>query len=99
MSFEIGKCYKDKNNNVYKLLTIENNFGIFKLNLITKRLKIIKYCGIDVALEYGNVLLKSESIKPVFDSSIDIRKRTINTKIIKLNNNNERYIDVFKCHR
>ena len=96
MSFELGHVYKDDIGNTYTLLSRQHDFGIFKFNMVEKRLKIINYCGIEAAIQFGKVVVKSDKIKPKFDEELDIPKVT---KILKINNNNQRYIDVFKNHK
>ena len=96
MSFEVGHSYKDKAGNNYILLSKDKEFGIFKFNNVEKRFRIIKYCGIEAVIQYGTVILKSEKIAPQIDEEFDIPKVK---KIIKINNNNQRYIDVFKKHK
>lgn len=95
MAFIIGNTYKDKNNNKYTLLKIQNDIGIFKFNCAEKKLKIINYCGVEATTQYGQILFVSDCIKPKYDAEIDMIKET---KKYKLNNNNERYINVFKQH-
>lgn len=96
MSFEIGHSYKGTNGLTYTLVSLDNGFGIFKLNNVNKRLKITNFGGVDVVIQYGEILFKSDKIKPVFDAEFDTPKEVI---ILKLNNKGERYINVFKAHK
>lgn len=96
MSFEIGHSYKGTNGLTYTLLSLDKDFGIFKFNNITKRLRIMNYGGIEAAVQYGEILFKSDKIKVVFDAEFDTPKEVV---ILKLNNKGERYINVFKAHK
>lgn len=95
MNFEIGHLYKDSQGNKYILLSRERDVGVFNFNKTTKRYRIIKYCGIEAAISFGKVLFKSANITPQDDPEIDKPKQPA---VYKLNNNNERYLDVLKSH-
>lgn len=97
MSFEVGYTYNDKQGNTYKCLSVNNNIGIFKYNNVIKKLKIINYCGVDAAIQYGEVLFKSAKVVPQFDAEFDLPPKPKTDLII--NKHNEGYINVFKSHK
>lgn len=92
MKFEVGHIYKDKANNSYELLSRDKDFGIFKFNRIQKKFRIVKYCGIEAIIQYGEPIIKAGTIQYVFDPELDEPKEPIELKL----NTTERYIDVFK---
>lgn len=95
MKFEIGHLYKDAAGNNYIMLSRDHDIGVFNFNRCVKRYKIIKYCGVEAAISFGKVLFKSANIIPQEDPEIDKPKQPV---VYKLNNNNERYLDVLKSH-
>lgn len=95
MNFEVGHLYKDSDGNRYIMLSRNKDIGIFNLNRAIKKFRIIKYCGIEAAISFGKVILKSANIEPKEDAEIDMPKKPA---IYKLNMNNERYINVLKSH-
>lgn len=95
MIFEVGKFYNDDKGNIYKMLSRDNNFGVFRFNSSEHRYRIVKYCGVEALIQFGNIILKSSPIQYKFDPEFDLPKQPV---IYKLNKNNERYIDVFKSH-
>lgn len=92
MTFKIGHIYKDSANNTYQFLRRDGDFGIFKFNLVERRYKIIKYCGVESIIQFGKVIVKCADIKPTNDPEFDTPKEP---KIIKLNST-QRYINVFE---
>lgn len=95
MNFEVGQVFKDKQGNTYTLLSRDKEFGIFKFNAIPKKFKIIQYCGAEAVVQYGEILFQTEKKLP-YDEEFDAPKVA---KVVKINNNNQRYIDVFKRHK
>ena len=95
MNFEIGQVFKDKRGNTYTLLSRDKEFGIFKFNAVPRKFKIIQYCGAEAVVQYGEILFQTEKKLP-YDEEFDAPKVT---KAVKINNNNQRYIDVFKRHK
>jgi len=95
MNFEVGQVFKDKQGNTYTLLSRDKEFGIFKFNAIPKKFKIIQYCGAEAVVQYGEILFQTEKKLP-YDEEFDAPKVA---KVVKINNNNQRYIDVFKKHK
>ena len=95
MNFEVGQVFKDKQGNTYTLLSRNKEFGIFKINAVQKKLKIIQYCGAEAVVQYGEILFQTAKKLP-YDEEFDAPKVI---KVAKINNNNQRYIDVFKRHK
>ena len=95
MNFEVGQVFKDKRGNTYTLLSRDKDFGIFKFNVVPKKFRIIQYCGAEAVVQYGEILFQTEKKLP-YDEEFDAPKVT---KVVKINNNNQRYIDVFKSHK
>lgn len=95
MIFEVGKSYSDGKGNIFKMLSREKDFGTFRFNSSEHRYRIVKYCGVEALIQFGNIILKSSPITYQFDPEFDLPKQPV---IYKLNNNNERYIDVLKSH-
>lgn len=95
MNFEVGQVFKDKRGNTYTLLSRGKDFGIFKFNSVPRRFKIIPYCGAEAVVQYGEVLFQTQTKLP-FDEEFDAPKVA---KVVKINNNSQRYIDVFKKHK
>ena len=95
MNFEIGQVFKDKRGNTYTLLSRDKEFGIFKFNAVPRKFKIIQYCGAEAVVQYGEILFQTEKKLP-YDEEFDAPKVA---KVVKINNNNQRYIDVFKRHK
>ncbi len=95
MNLEIGQVFKDKQGNTYTLLSRDKEFGIFKFNAVQKKLKIIQYCGAEAVVQYGEILFQTAKKLP-YDEEFDASKVV---KVAKINNNNQRYIDVFKRHK
>ena len=95
MNFKIGQVFNDKQGNTYTLLSRDKEFGIFKINAVQKKLKIIQYCGAEAVVQYGEILFQTAKKLP-YDEEFDAPKVT---KTAKINNNNQRYIDVFKRHK
>lgn len=95
MSFEIGQVFKDKRGNIYTLLSRDKDFGIFKFNTVPRKFRIIQYCGAEAVVQFGEILFQTQKKLP-FDEEFDAPKVA---KVVKINNNNQRYIDVFKKHK
>lgn len=95
MNFEVGQVYKDKRGNTYTLLSRDKVFGIFKYGKVFKKFRIIQYCGGEAIVQYGEILFQTQKKLP-FDEEFDAPKVA---KAVKINNNNQRYIDVFKKHK
>lgn len=95
MNFEIGQVFKDKQGNTYTLLSRDKESGIFKFNTVPRKFKIIQYCGAEAVIQYGEILFQTEKKLP-YDEEFDAPKIA---KVVKINNNNQRYIDVFKRHK
>lgn len=95
MNFEIGKSYNDGKGNTFTMLSREKDFGVFRFNCIERKYRIVKYCGVESLIQFGNIILKACPIHHQFDPEFDLPKEPV---IYKLNTNNERYIDVFKSH-
>ena len=95
MNFEIGQVFKDKRGNTYTLLSRDKEFGIFKFNAVPRKFKIIQYCGAEAVVQYGEILFQTEKKLP-YDEEFDAPKVA---KVVKINNNNQWYIDVFKRHK
>lgn len=70
MTFKIGHIYKDSANNTYQFLRRDGDFGIFKFNLVERRYKIIKYCGVESIIQFGKVVVKCADIKPTDDLNL-----------------------------
>lgn len=96
MTFEIGQTYSGKDGNLYTVKSIDKNNIQFMCNGRIRYFKVIKYCGIDAAIQYGVPFIMSGKIIPVFDPEIDIKIKPKTD--IKINTNNEEYINVFKEH-
>ena len=92
MNFEVGQVFKDKRGNTYTLLSRDKDFGIFKFNMVPKKFRIIQYCGAEAVVQFGEILFQTQKKLP-FDEEFDAPKVA---KVVKINNNNQRYIDVFK---
>ena len=95
MSFEVGQVFKDKRGNTYTLLSRDKDFGIFKFNMVPRKFRIIQYCGAEAVVQFGEILFQTQKKLP-FDEEFDAPKVA---KVVKINNNNQRYIDVFKKHK
>lgn len=95
MNFEVGQVFKDKRGNTYTLLSRDKDFGIFKFNMVPKKFRIIQYCGAEAVVQFGEILFQTQKKLP-FDEEFDAPKVA---KVVKINNNNQRYIDVFKKHK
>lgn len=95
MSFEVGHIYMDSAGNIYTLMSRDKDYGIFRFNKSPRPYKIIKYCGVEAAIQYGKILFKSAAIVPTEDPEIDTPKQPA---VYKINLNNERYIDVYRSH-
>lgn len=95
MNFEVGQVFKDKRGNTYTLLSRDKDFGIFKFNVVPKKFRIIQYCGAEAVVQFGEILFQTQKKLP-FDEEFDAPKIA---KVVKINNNNQRYIDVFKKHK
>lgn len=74
----------------------ELNIGVFKFRMVTRKFKIIQFCGVETAMCMDGSRILAGKIKPVYDEDIDGVKTE---KTIYFNKNGESYVNLFKRHK
>lgn len=80
----------------YTYLSRTDDIGLFKFRLVTRKFRIIPYCGVEAAMCMDGTKILSDTIKPVYIEEIDGIKTE---KTIYFNKNGETYVNLFKRHK